>query len=341
MTLPGFGISGQRLLADANVVIAGVGALGCVAADILCRAGVGCITVIDRDIVELTNLQRQVLYDTSHVGMPKAIAAADRIAQINPDVRTHPMITDLTHTNIEQIFRQTGSTPAVVLDGTDNFETRLLINDLCVRDAIPWVYCGCVGTMGMVMPILPAKGESHTACLRCVVPEAPAPGSMPTCETAGVLAAVVSIAASAMAAEAMKIIIGKPELVNRSLLEFDVWNNQRRRLDAYGLFDDQCSCCVKRDFAYLQGTRSSAVVGLCGRDAVQVMPDGEGTADLLAIAAALGAHGDVRSHTAFTHVRFAGENKFEMTVFGDGRAIVTGTRDESVARQIYARYVGM
>lgn len=345
MTLPDFGNAGQEALADAHVVFVGVGALGCVAADMLCRAGVGagdgCITLIDRDVVDLTNLQRQVLYDTSHVGTPKVIAAAERIAQINPDVRTHPVIADMTYANIEQVVLRDGKRPVVILDGTDNFETRLLINDLCVRDGIPWIYCGCVGTRGMVMPIVPAGSGKHHACLRCIVPEAPAPGSMPTCETAGVLAPAVGVAASVMTAEAMKIIMGKPDRVNRTLLEFDVWSNERRRFETESLADARCVCCVKREFGFLQGRQSSASLGLCGRDAVQVMPAGASTLDLVALARALGAHGDVRSHPAFAHIRFAEDRALEMTVFADGRAIVTGTRDETVARQIYSRYVGM
>ncbi len=342
--LPGVGEDGQQRLLDSHAAIVGCGALGTVAAETLLRAGVGRVTLIDRDIVEWTNLQRQTLFDEADArdGTPKAVAAAARLGRINSGVRIEPRVADFNSGNAERLLqldesgRQDRSRPGVVIDGTDNFETRYLLNDVAIKHGVPYVYGGAVGTRGMQMTVLPGR----SACLRCVFPEAPAPGSSPTCDTAGVLASATGIIANVQAAEALKVLLGRTDLIAPTLLEFDLWTNRRLRLDLSKARDPQCTCCGHKQFDSLSANAAGAT-SLCGSQSVQVLPpaDSRATVDLDALAARLRPFGDATTHTHLLRARLD-EERMELTVFRDGRAIIKGTTDARRARAIYARYVG-
>jgi len=336
MLLEGIGDEGQRRLLDSHAVVVGVGALGCVASDLLARAGVGRITLVDRDVVELTNLQRQVLFDERDAAeaVPKGEAARRRLTAVNSQIEIHAVVADFEHRRAEKIALEGAfGKPDAILDGTDNFETRYLLNDLAVKHGIPYCYGGAVATTGMAMTIVPGS----TPCLRCLFEEPPPAGSAPTCDTVGVLGATVAITAACQAGEAIKILSGNTERLSNSLLEFDQWTNTRRRLDIGAMRRDDCPCCAHKRFEYLSGERAGSTVGLCGQNAVQVAGAGEGKIDLDALAARLRGHGE------FERTPFLVRGEVEglgLTVFGDGRAIVRGTDRADVARSIYAKYVG-
>lgn len=339
--LPGVGAAGQRRLLDGHAAIVGCGTLGCVIADQLCRAGVGRLTVVDRDLVEPVNLQRQVLFDRDDAErrLPKAEAARDRLAEINADVRTHAEVADLRPSNAERlIVGGAHGRPDVVLDGTDNFETRFLVNDLCVKHGIAYVYAGVVGTRAMRAVFRGGGGP----CLRCVFDRPPAPGSQPTCETAGVLAPVAAVIAAMQAAEAIKLLVGAHDAVARDLVEIDAWDGLLRRVDLSGSKDPGCPCCGARRFEFLDGPDPEAAV-LCGRNAVQVMPTRgaqAGRLDLDMLADSLRGAGAV-SRTAFmVRAALAEHAGVTLSVFRDGRAVIDGVEDPGRARAIYARYVG-
>ena len=360
--LPDIGESGQRRLLQSHALIVGGGALGTMIADALARAGVGTLSIVDRDTVELTNLQRQVLYDEDDVAqmIPKAEAAKNKLARINSQVVVHGHVDDFSARNAERYVEGVD----VILDGLDNFETRYLLNDVAVKHGLPYVYGGAVGTTGMSFLVLPhpqcraETGRSlvrwsaaqSTPCLRCVFPEAPPPGASPTCDTAGVLGAAVAIIAAHQCAQAIKLLTGNLDKVDRSLLSIDVWSNQRRTLDISGARDsDDCPCCVRGDWAYLQGRAGGAVTTLCGRDAVQITPGPDGSQpkrlDLAAMAAKLSPHGSFTQNAYLMHGRFSNERSangepVELTLFPDGRAIIKGTDDLGTARSIYAKYIG-
>ena len=323
----GLGEHGQERLLSGHAVIVGCGALGTFQADALARAGVGKITIIDRDYVETSNLQRQWLFDEDDAdqALPKAAAAATKLARINSGIHVEPRVVDLTAGNAEELLA-----PAdVILDGTDNFETRYLINDVAVKRVIPWIYGAAVGSYGVTMPVFPAK----SACLTCVFSEAPG-GTQPTCDTAGVLNAVTASIAAFQVADAIKILSGQSELVEPRLLAIDVWNNTIRSVGA-GRRDPDCAACGRREFKHLEaGRRRSAM--LCGRNAVQVH-DAQRSLNLVELKTALEPLGSVRANEYA--LRFVCP-PYEMTVFTDGRAIIKGTEDVGVARSLYARYVG-
>lgn len=355
MLLPGVGEEGQRRLLASNAMLVGCGALGCVIADHLARAGVGTITIVDRDVVELTNLQRQTLYDERDAaeGLPKAQAARRRLAQINSSITIHAVVADFSPETAEAILRAPSPThrltvsPSLLLDGTDNFETRYLLNDLAVKHAIPFVYGGAVGTRGMQMSVIPGR----TPCLRCVFPEPPPPGSTPTCDTAGVLAPAVAIVAACQAADAIKLMLGRADLIPPTLLEFDLWSTQRRRIDLTNHpRAGDCPCCGRREFAYLEGRHTSAAVTLCGRGATQITPAAGGSngapVDLRALASRLAPHGtfgvtDYLLRGTLDRERTPRGDAVSLTVFPDGRAIIRGAPTPEAARTIYARYVGV
>jgi adenylyltransferase/sulfurtransferase len=342
MLLPGIGEEGQRTLAASSVLIVGCGALGCVAADALARAGVGRVTLVDRDVVEITNLQRQILYTEQDVreGIPKADAAARRLRAVNSQITIDPIIADLNARNVERLVQSA----AAVVDATDNFQTRYLLNDACVKHSKPLIYGGAVGTTGMTMTILPG----NTPCLRCVFPEPPPPGSSPTCDTAGVLGPMVSVVASIQAAEAMKVLLGRADLLRPVLSQFDIWNNQRHAIDLSAIDRSACICCAKRQFEFLEGDRSdSGETLLCGSDSIQILPDANARGlDLAALAARLAPHGPFGTTVHYLRGQLSAEknrtngNPIELTVFRDGRAIVKGTTDPAAARSIYAKYIG-
>ncbi|MCL4209767.1 MAG: ThiF family adenylyltransferase [Phycisphaerales bacterium] len=349
MLLPGIGPDGQRRLLDSRVLIVGCGALGTVIADALARAGVGALTLVDRDVVELTNLQRQVLFDEDDVreGRPKAIAARDRLARVNSQARVHAVVEDFNHTNAERLAEGADA----LLDGLDNFQTRYLLNDLSVSRGIPYFYGGAVGVTGMACAFLPTV---PTPCLRCVFPEPPPPGSTPTCDTAGVLAGAVAWVAHHQAIQAIKFLTGNAEAVDRSLITFDAWRNEFRRLDIAGARrDGACPCCGQRRFEYLHGAAGSSVTTLCGRGAVQINPrldgagrrEGDASIDLRVLAARLAPHGEFRVNDHLLRGRLrteAGDNgaPIELTVFADGRTLVAGVEHPAQARAVFDRYIG-
>jgi len=322
---PGIGEAGQQRLLDARVAVVGCGALGSFQAGALARAGIGFLRIIDRDYVELSNLQRQWLFDQRDVeqGLPKAIAATRKIAAINSDIEAEPSVADLTPSNIDDLLGDVG----LILDGTDNFETRYLINDYAVSRGLPWIYGAAVGSYGITMPVLPGT----TACLRCVYPDPPA-GAQPTCETAGVLGSITALIASLQVSEALKILCCAE--VSRKITTVDVWSGEIRQL-AQPSPDERCPACGRREFPYLNGKRRSPV-SLCGRNAVQIHERSR-PIDLEDLAARLAPLGVVRSNEFA--LRFE-TPPYLLTVFPDGRAIVKGTTDVGVARSLYARYVG-
>ncbi len=352
MLLPGIGEEGQRRLRESHALIVGCGALGTYIADFLTRAGVGTLTIVDRDVVELTNLQRQVLFDEhdAQVGVPKAVAARDKLLRINKQVDIRAFVEDFNPRNAERILGDSG----LILDGLDNFETRYLLNDLAVKHGRPYIYGGAVGTTGMTMAVIPGEpGEpGGTPCLRCVFPEAPPPGSSATCDTAGVWGPVVAMIAARQASQALKLMTGNIEQLDRKLVSIDVWGNDCRGFEVSAGRRKDCICCGERKFEYLEGGRGSDVVSLCGRNAVQVLPNSGGDEaeqvmiDLVALANRLGPHGEFSGTenllrgTLRDGAQFVAENEVELTVFADGRAIIKGTAEVEVAKSIYAKYVG-
>ncbi|MGQ0626930.1 MAG: ThiF family adenylyltransferase [Phycisphaerales bacterium] len=341
--LPGIGPEGQRRLRDGHALIVGCGALGCVCADLLARAGVGRLTLVDRDVVETTNLQRQTLFDErdARAGTPKAEAARSRLIAVNSEVKVEAIVEDFAPGNAEQIVRPHPA-PGVLIDGTDNFDTRYLLNDLSVKLGLPLVYGGALGTGGMVMTIIPAPLPAATPCLRCLFPEPPAPGSAPTCDTAGVLASATVTVGAAQAVNAIKVLTGQPETLDRAIESFDLWTNDRRRIDVGTARRKDCPCCGLRQFTSLEGDYGGASVVLCGRRSVQITPSRPGGSplrlDLAELATRLMGHGET-SHDTHT-LRCALPGGRLLTVFRDGRAIIGGTTDPAVARSVYARYVG-
>ena len=325
------GEEGQRRLGRSRALVCGCGALGSMLANTLVRAGVGAVRIVDRDFVELSNLHRQVLFDEQDAtaGLPKAIAAAEKLRKINSSVAVEPVVADLTPANIEDLCRDVD----VLLDGTDNFETRFLINDAAVWLGLPWVYGGCVGAEGQTMTILPGS----TACLRCLLPECPPPGSTPTCDTVGVLGPIVGVIASLEAVEALKILSGNLEAVSRSLTVVDLWQNRLARIDLGRLRESSdCPACKRREFSWLAGREGSRAAVLCGRNAVQLTPPGP-PVPLEELARRLGSVGRLSRNPFLLRLAV---DRYELCIFADGRAIITGTSDPAEARTVYARYVG-
>jgi molybdopterin-synthase adenylyltransferase len=322
---PGIGERGQEALLRAHAAIAGCGALGSFHAAALARAGVGRLTLIDRDYVEPSNLHRQWLFEEADAAeaLPKAAAAERRIARLNSSVRARGVIADLTAANAAELLGDAD----IILDGTDNFETRYLINDFAVSRGIPWVYGAAVGAYGLTMPVIPGR----TACLRCVYPDPPS-GAQPTCETAGVLNVIVSAVASLQVADALRILTGAA--LRPRITTMDLWNGGIRQIDAPAR-DPECPTCARREFPYLEESRR-APESLCGRNAVQISGAAR-RVDLAALQVRLAPLGEVRANEYALRF-FTGS--YELTVFPDGRAIVKGTSDTGLARSLYARYVG-
>lgn len=320
------GAEGQQALGDSTAVIVGCGALGTAQAALLARAGVGRLRLIDRDYVEENNLQRQLLYteDDARAGLPKAEAARRHLLEANSSVEVEARIADLDPESAEEHLAGAD----VILDGTDNFETRFLINDFAVSRGVPWIYGAAVGAYGIAMPVLPGE----TACLRCIYPLPPS-GTQPTCETAGVLGPITSLIGSMQAMDAIKILSGRRSSVRARIFTVDLWNGPVRD-SAMPPRDPECPCCGARDFVYLSGRR--APVSLCGRNAVQIH-ERLRPIDLRTLAAQLQGLGSVRANDFA--LRFE-DGTHEMTVFPDGRAIIKGTTDVGLARSIYSRYIG-
>jgi adenylyltransferase/sulfurtransferase len=353
MLLTGFGEPGQRRLRESTAVVLGCGALGTVVADLLARAGVGHLVLIDRDFVELTNLQRQVLFDEQDVAdaLPKAEAAKRQLAAINSQVQVTAIVDDANFSNIERLIAGAN----VLLDGVDNFETRYLANDCAVKHGIPYVYGGAVGTVGTAFAILPHSADSSAAwerapggnratpCLRCLFEEAPPPGTGATCDTVGVIGPAAGIVANFEVAEALKVLTGNFDRVCPTMLNFDLWSNTFKQFKVALAYEQgDCPCCKHGKFEYLDGSLGSGASTLCGRDAVQLRQkrDGEDV-DLKEIAGRLRAHGEVKVNDFMLRAKLVDRDRpYELTLFPDGRAIVHGTHEPNVARSLYAKFVG-
>ena len=322
----GLGEAGQEVLLRAHAAIVGAGALGTFQAAALARAGVGRLTIIDRDYVEPSNLQRQWLFEEADAeqALPKAAAAERAIRRINSSIAVRGVIADLTASNIAELVAGAD----LILDGTDNFDTRYLINDFAVSRGIPWIYGGAVGSYGLAMPVVPGR----TACLRCVFPDPPS-GAQPTCETSGVVNAVASLVASLQVADALKILSGNAAQVRGGITTADVWSGILRQVEVRR--DAQCPACALRQFPHLEPSRRPPAL-LCGRNAVQIQ-ERERPLDLAALRTRLEPLGEVRANEFA--LRFF-PAPYELTIFSDGRAIVKGTSDIGVARSLYARYIG-
>jgi adenylyltransferase/sulfurtransferase len=323
----GVGAEGQRRLAASKVVVVGCGATGSATAALLARAGVGTLRLLDRDYVEASNLQRQSLFDEADAAesLPKAIAAARKIAAFNSGMVVEPEVADLTPANVERLL----AGAEVILDGTDNFETRYLINDYAVKSGVLWIYGAAVGAYGVTLNILPGE----TACLTCLFPEPPR-GTVETCDTAGILNSVANFVASMQATEALKFLVGAKDKLRRTLVSWDAWNNARSEVSADHPRPG-CRTCGARDFPHLAGEGRPHIT-LCGRNSVQIH-ERERPVDFAEASRRLEPHGRVR-HNEFV-LKFWHE-PYEMTVFPDGRAIIKGTTDPAAARSFYARYIG-
>jgi adenylyltransferase/sulfurtransferase len=327
----GIGREGQERLGSARVVVVGCGALGSVASEMMVRAGVHSLTVVDRDFVEESNLQRQSLFDEADValGLPKAAAAETHLRALNAGVEVRGVVTDLVSDNADALLAGAD----LVLDGTDNFETRFLLNDVCVRAGIPWVYGACVGSYGLALLVRPKVSP----CLRCLLEERPAPGSGPTCDTAGVVAPIVHVIAGIQVGEAMKLLAGRLDSLLPGLVTVDLWTGQFDVLDLRERAP-WCPACTAGQFDYAVAGPAGGSAVLCGRDAVQVRPGPNAHVDLGALAERLGASAEVRAVNEHL-VRFV-VPEAELVVFRDGRAIVKNVRDTAQARSLYAKYVG-
>ena len=328
------GEKGQKKLLDSRVFLCGCGALGTVLAETLTRAGVGFLRVIDRDFVELSNLQRQVLFNEQDVAnrTPKSIAAADSLRRINSDVTIESVVGDVDHANIRRFAEDVD----LILDGTDNFEIRFLINDLSLETGIPWIYGGCIGSHGQTMAVFPGE----TACLRCLIDTVPDPGTTETCDTAGILGPTVNVIASMQAVDALKVLSGRRDLVEPALTVIDVWDGTFRKMSVKDLrVRSNCPACVQGERVWLSGTKGSQTTILCGRNAVQVSPQQKGNLSLEDLAAKLSDAGQTTYNPYL--LRFVLTNPdYDITVFRDGRAIIKGTDDIGIAKGLYARYVG-
>lgn len=331
----GIGSSGQERLRATKVLLCGCGALGTVLADTLVRAGIGLLRIVDRDFVDLSNLQRQVLFDEQDVRdqLPKSIVAARKLAQINSQVVLEPHVADVDWRNVHDFVRDVD----LILDGTDNFETRFLLNDISLETGIPWVYAGVVGSHGQTMAVFP----NEAACLRCVIESPPDPGTTETCDTAGVIAPAIHMVTALQAATALKILSGQRHLVPPQLTIVDVWEGTLRQMNLGGLYErGQCPACgplKRRD--WLRGGQTSQSTILCGRNSVQISPAAPAQLSLDDLATNLAPLGQVTRNPFLLRFIPSGQ-ELQLTVFRDGRAIVQGTEEISVARGLYARYVG-
>ncbi|HEU4402477.1 MAG TPA: ThiF family adenylyltransferase, partial [Candidatus Polarisedimenticolia bacterium] len=326
----GIGREGQEKIIAARVALVGCGALGTVQASLLVRAGVGALRIIDRDFVEESNLQRQILFDEEDVRqvLPKAVAAERKLRAVNSLVKVEGLVEDLNAATIGRLLQGFD----LVLDATDNFDARFLLNDWAVKTGTPWVYGACVGSYGLTFPILPGE----TACLRCVFESAPPPGLSPSCDTAGVLGSIVGIIASLQVAEALKILTGRRERVSRKMSVLDVWDGRQDQIDLPSR-DPACPCCGAGEFAYLEGKLGSDTTTLCGRNSVQIRARDGRRLDLEEVARRLEPLGTLERNRFLLR---ADIDAYRLTVFADGRAIVGGTTDPAIAKSIYARYVG-
>jgi len=325
------GAEGQHRIAAARVVLIGAGALGSVAAELLVRAGVGFLRIVDRDFVEVSNLQRQSLYDEDDVrqNLPKAAAAAAKLRRINSTVQIEGIVDDVNPSTVEDYINDVD----LVLDALDNFETRFVINDACAKHARPWIYSAAVGSYGLVLPIVPGK----TSCLRCMIGSLPAPGTSPTCDTAGVIGPITHIVASIQVAEAMKWIVGNGRTDGIGLITYDVWTHRFHRSVSGNEAMKTCPLCAEGRYDYLDGNPLRTVT-LCGRNAVQLIPSVKGNLDFSEVSRSIGDSGVVQYNEFLLR---CSAPPYELTVFKDGRAIVKGTEDAGLARSVYSKIIGV
>lgn len=326
----GIGKDGQRRLSESRALLVGCGALGSAHAEALARAGVGKLRIVDRDFVEASNLQRQTMFTERDAveRTPKAVAAANHIREINSEIEVEAEITDVNHSNIERLINDC----AVVLDGTDNFATRYLINDACVKHGCNWIYGAAVGSYGVTMTIRPHQ----TPCLRCVFEEAPPAASAPTCDTAGVIMPIISVVAAVQVSEALKLLTGDVAALHGSLMQFDVWRNEWRKINP-GPPAPDCPTCALGKFETLQAVAGDFAAVMCGRNAVQISPSQPTQVDFKALAERLRGAGEVKFNDYLLRFR---TGEFELTVFQDARSIIRGTDEMTTARSLYAKYIG-
>jgi len=317
---------GQKILSKSKIAIIGCGALGTTIADNLARSGVGYIRLIDRDIIELNNLQRQNLFNEYDVGLPKASVAAENLKKVNSGIKIEYIIDDVNHKNIVKFIKDVD----VVIDGTDNMLIRFLINDTCVKHNIPWVYGGAIETYGMTMNIIPNK----TPCFRCIISDLPDTGLLPTCDTVGVLNAIPNIIASIQSTETIKIILKKN--VNNCLLIYDVWSHDFQKIKIRKKND--CQCCTKHDYEFLNAIKSENMVSLCGKGAIQITPAKMMEISFEKLARKLRKVGNVQNRKVI--LRFKIPN-YELNIFRNGRTIIIGTNDKKTAKSLYSKYVGL
>lgn len=326
----GIGKEGQRRLGEARALLVGCGALGSAHAEALARAGVGKLRIVDRDFVEASNLQRQTMFTEQDAAerTPKAVAAANHIREINSEIKVEAEIADVNHSNIERLVRDCN----VVLDGTDNFATRYLINDACVKHERNWIYGAAVGSYGVTMTVRPHQ----TPCLRCVFEEAPPAASAPTCDTAGVIMPIISVVAAVQVAEALKLLTGDIAALHGSLMQFDVWRNEWRKINP-GPPAPDCPTCALNKFPTLEAAAGDFAAVMCGRNAVQISPAQPTQVDFKALAERLSGAGEVKFNDYLLRFR---TGEFELTVFQDARSIIRGTDEMKTARSLYAKYIG-
>ncbi|HEX5965109.1 MAG TPA: ThiF family adenylyltransferase [Pyrinomonadaceae bacterium] len=326
----GIGEEGQRRLQSARVLIVGCGALGTAQAESLCRAGVGRLRVVDRDFVEASNLQRQTMFTESDAEnrLPKAIAAANHLHEINSEIEIEPVIADVNYSNVEQLIAGCD----LVIDGTDNFATRYLINEACVKHNVNWIYGAAVGSYGVTMTIRPHQ----TACLRCVFEETPPAASAPTCDTAGVIMPIINIVAAVQVSEALKLLTRHSEDLHGSLMQFDVWRNEWRKIGP-GAPRADCPVCALAKYEALSPESREAAAVLCGRDAIQISPSEPTRVNFASLAERLRRAGEVKFNEYLLRFR---TGNFELTVFKDARSIIRGTNEIATARSLYAKYIG-
>ena len=325
------GVNGQEKLLNSRILLVGCGALGAAHAEMLARAGVGKLRIVDRDFVEYTNLQRQTLFSETDAKerLPKAIAAKNRIAQINSETRVEAIVADVNHSNVENLIKDCD----LVLDGTDNFQIRYLLNDACVKLEKTWIYGAAVSSYGTTMTVFP----SETPCLRCIFEEMPSAGSAPTCDTAGVIMPIIASVSAIQVSEALKILTGNLDRLHKSLIQIDVWQNDWRKIKL-GKPNADCECCGKRNFEFLEADSIEFSAVLCGRNAVQIAPPRAAQINLQNLAEKLKNLGETKLNEYLLRFNI---DEYELTVFRDGRAIIRGTDDVSAARSIYAKFVGV
>ena len=329
----GIGVQGQKAIMGKNVVLVGCGALGCTSANLLVRSGISCLKIIDRDFIEESNLQRQSLFDEDDIkqNLPKAFAAQKKLQKVNSHIQIESVVVDLNPSNIEILLEMAD----VVIDGTDNFETRFLINDYCVKEKIPWIYGACIGSTGISTNIIPSK----TPCLRCLLENIPPSGTTETCDTQGVIAPIASVIASIQVAEALKILSNNVNALSEDLVKIDLWRNEITRIHvSTSDVNADCMTCKQHNYEFLNKKKYTMTTSLCGRNAVQILNLNGSKLNLPGLASLLEKVGDVSFNSFLLRLKL---DKYEMTVFPDGRSIISGTNDVSIAKGLYAKYIGM